>query len=100
MKKIYFNNKNFKVIASPPFNNLDLYWESIKDFLTFSETISSQREMFSNQTLIELLKKIKASIMSITDLDNHSITFDKILEEFIKEKFEEFKNYSLNQVNS
>jgi hypothetical protein len=69
-KNVNFNEENFKVLAQPQMFDYELYWELIKELLTFSSTIASQRKFLSGQSLIDLFNIVNPEMVKILDLDN------------------------------
>jgi hypothetical protein len=77
---IAFSETDFLVLAQPQFDDSDLYWKSIEDFLNFMLLIAVKRGHISGQALLQLFEEAKPSIMQITDFSNPSIPFSQIMQ--------------------
>jgi hypothetical protein len=81
--QIKFCTDDFLVLSQPTFDQEELYWLSINDFLLFTRKIASQRATISGKTLIQMFDEAKPSIMRITDFENPAIPFEKIIENIV-----------------
>jgi hypothetical protein len=74
-----FSDQDLLVLAQPTFDDSDLYWKSIEDFLLFTANVASIRARIPGKTLLELFAAAKPAIMSVRDFSNPSIPFEEIL---------------------
>jgi hypothetical protein len=51
---VKFSERDFLVLGQPAFDDSELYWKSIEDFLTFCVTIQSRRARFSGEVLLQI----------------------------------------------
>jgi hypothetical protein len=80
---ISFSERDFLVLAQPEFDEANLYWESINDFLYFLANIAANRSHVSGNSLLDLLQEAKPSIMQVTDFSNPSIPFNTIVQNIV-----------------
>jgi septin family protein len=79
-QRVSFSDRDLLVLAQPDFEETDLYWKSIEDFLYFVAAIAVDRAQISGQSLLELFEEAKPSIMEVTDFSNPSIPFERIIQ--------------------
>jgi hypothetical protein len=74
---VKFTEDNLYVLAQPQFYEENLYWESIKDCLSFIKKISDSRIPTSGSMLIELFEESLPIIMEIENLDDQNFKFQQ-----------------------
>jgi protein required for attachment to host cells len=72
---IGFTIDNLLVLAQPEFDDEELYWKSIENFLKYVENIASSRLKLSGRTLLQFFNKTLPAIQSFNDLDNEKNSF-------------------------
>jgi hypothetical protein len=81
--QIKFCTDDFLVLAQPFFDQEELYWNSMNDFLLFAAQIASQRATITGKTLIQMFHEAKSSIMKISDFENPRIPFAEIIDNIV-----------------
>jgi hypothetical protein len=76
---IKFSERDMLVLGQPSFDEPELYWKSIDDFLTFAAFVASSRARIPGTTLLDLFQQAKPYIMKIQDFEDPSISFDEII---------------------
>jgi hypothetical protein len=75
---LHFENGDLKVLCQPYFDQKELYWNSVRDFVKYTLTIGERRGVFSGQNFIDMFEEMKPLIMGMNDLENGEIPFEKI----------------------
>jgi hypothetical protein len=78
--RVRFSDHDLLVLAQPMFDEPDLYWKSMNDFLFFAASVAGRRKSISGKSLLALLDEATPSIMMITDFSNPSIPFEQIMQ--------------------
>jgi hypothetical protein len=79
-ERLKFSERDLIVLGQPGFEEEDVYWKSMEDFLRFTAAIMDGRQKISGQSLLQLFNEAKPSIMQVTDFANPSIPFETIMQ--------------------
>jgi hypothetical protein len=98
--KVQFSEDDFIVLAQPTFDDPDLYWKSINDFLVFTASIAAKRKPISGKSLLALFEEAKPSIMAIKDFSNPSIPFEEIMKRITIRYLKEAHDLSISGIET
>jgi hypothetical protein len=77
---VRFSEQNLLVLVQPVLmSDGELYRTSIEEFLMFTTKIASTRANISGESLLNLFKRVKPSVMRIPDLSNPSIPIAQVM---------------------
>jgi hypothetical protein len=96
--EIMFQGRNFKVLAQPTFDDGQLYWKSIDDFLQFAKAAADARLVISGRFLCGLFNEAKPEIMKISDFENPNIPFESILTKYVRGKLDEARDFAIENL--
>jgi hypothetical protein len=96
--RVAFSEDDLLVLAQPTFDDPDLYWKSINDFLFFAVHVAEKRKPISGKSLLALFGEAKPSIMAITDFSNPSIPFEQIMQNITNRYLKEAQDIAIAAV--
>jgi hypothetical protein len=98
-KHLGFSAQSLAVLSQPGFDEPGLYWESINDFLEFTQIIASAGHPMGTATLLDLFDEAKPHIMNVRDFDNPSIAFEEIFLKIVCQRLTDAKSHALESLD-
>jgi hypothetical protein len=98
--RLNFSERDLLVPAQPTFDDPDLYWKPVDDFLVFAASIASTRARISGQILLNLFDEVKPSILAIEDFSNPSLPFENIVANVTRRYLKTATDFALNELET
>lgn len=96
---IIFSKENTAFFAQPKWAKENHYFESINDLIRFILNIISNRIQIPGSTLIQIFERCIPIIAKINDLDDPDIKLDTIVQNIIKDFFQQSYDFAIKQTN-
>jgi hypothetical protein len=93
--RLRFDSRNFQVLAQPTFEDQELYWKSIDDFLVFMRYQADTRKRIPGAFLCGLFDTAKPAITKMSDFETSNIPLEAIIDSHIRYKLESARHSAM-----